>query len=161
MNLADLHKTMGDAGPIGGGAIGFSQEKCKKWSPQIAKESTNYRELLTWALQVDWMKQDISHLTSIYQTDSVVAAAYIRKIYGKSQKLARLSAKTWKKLLKMNAHQIPIVVDQSTIRPADILSRSFSYKNCHLSPTGIQWIQKHFKVQDVFFPFNYKHCFLE
>lgn len=114
--------TMGDAGPLGFAFMGL-QEIAGEWSHEEAKQSTNYRELLTWKRQIERYAEDLSSVVSQYGTDSTNALSYIKRVYGKTPSLARMAADTWKLMEEFEIIQIPVLLSQEEISAADKLSR--------------------------------------
>lgn len=113
---------MGDAGPYSFGcaapilAAGI-------WTVEQTRQSSNWRELKTWQILTQFCAGRIKGLMWVYLTDSVVAAAYINRMLGKSPTLSRIATKTWRILQSMQLTVQARVVDQATIAKADQLSR--------------------------------------
>jgi hypothetical protein len=123
IDLSSLDSTKGDAGPHGYGFEGTSAH-AGIWTEMEAAESTNFRELDVWDRQAEEFIEDLEMVTiSVYETDSMVAAVYINKIYGKVPRLARKAAKRVIYLEDHGTSQMAIVVSQLQIQSSDNLSR--------------------------------------
>jgi hypothetical protein len=123
LDLSSLGSTKGDAGPHGYGFEGNSAH-AGIWTAMEAAESTNFRELDVWDRQAEEFIEDLEMVSlSVYETDSMVAAVYINKIYGKVPRLARKAAKRVIYLEDHGTAQMAIVVSQQQIQSSDNLSR--------------------------------------
>jgi Reverse transcriptase (RNA-dependent DNA polymerase) len=122
LDLSACHVIKGDAGPYGYGICAPNLQIAGKWDANIVPTSTNYRELLTWSIQVQEIQQKPGSV-SIYETDSTVALAYMNKVYGKCATLSRLAKATVLNLLQRGALQVGRLANQVQIAEADQLSR--------------------------------------
>lgn len=138
---------MGDAGPLGFGWHIKKMEKAGLWSALEAAQSTNYRELRTWEEQVIGGIQMLRNTTTSYTTDSTVAHAYMKKIYGKSAMLTRIAARVHKKMEKENIIQWGMVVNQETIAPMDRLSRLSDKTDIALQDRAYQWLTNYLNLK--------------
>jgi hypothetical protein len=137
-----LIETMGDAGPLGFGFEGF-QPIAGVWSLRETLESTNWRELKTWDNQVLYYEEQLSDRVSVYSTDSVSGASYIRKGYGKIPALARMVACVLRFMEPRKIFQFAKVVDQETIKSSDILSRLRDKEEVVTTrPAYVRWTNK-------------------
>jgi hypothetical protein len=115
-------ETKGDAGPLGYGYEGI-YAMAGLWSKEQCFFSTNWRELMTWVYQAEEFHEHLVGKVSVYATDSTVAVRYIKKVYGKSPILSRISAAQTKKMEVLGIIQVPKHVSQEEIKSSDILSR--------------------------------------
>ena len=93
------------------------------WTVEEAQRSPNWREIRTWSLQIYQYHLHLAKKVSVYSTDLVVAACYIRKVYAKTPELSRSAAETVKFMEIYKIIQIPRIVSQEEIKSSDILSR--------------------------------------
>lgn len=139
--------TMGDGGPYGYGIVKGDEKYAGLWSRAMRQESQNYRELMTWRKQLEILQGKLKNKTSIYQTDSAVAMKYINRVYGKSTKLARLAASTWKMMIRNGCTQKAIRINQQQISEADRLSRLREKGDLELHRATYQKIMENWNLQ--------------
>jgi hypothetical protein len=119
-----------DAGPIGWGARWMIRTRGREWngsfgefSQRMKKSSSNARELTTLLFVLrrngkEWRRR-VVHWT----TDSVVAAAYVRRIYGSAPHLSKTSILIHKLLWRWKVRLKIHVVKGEEIQEVDRLSR--------------------------------------
>lgn len=150
--MSKLCEAMGDAGPFGYGFEGFG-DHAGLWTAEQREESSNWRELMTWRFEVLEYKDHLRGTISKYGTDSTNAKAYINKIYGRTPKLARISAQTWKEMEEAGMTQIAILKSQRQIAYSDNLSRLVREDEAVLDQEAFQFVCDRLQVEptvDVF-----------
>jgi hypothetical protein len=143
-NLDQALHTKGDAGPVGFGIEG-PWETAGLWTHSQGQQSTNWRELMTWRYQIFEFVTYLENRLSIYDTDSTTAAAYVRKIYGHTPALARITADTFKFMEQHRIYQLPRVVSQDQIESSDLLSRLATKHDIQLRQTEFDRITQNWK----------------
>jgi hypothetical protein len=144
-SLLEALITKGDAGPVGYGIEG-PWEIAGLWTPSQAAQSSNWRELTTWRMQIIEFAEHLSSRLSIYETDSVTCAAYVKRVYGHAEALARIAADTFKFMEEKKIYQLPRIVSQEDIHSSDVLSRLASIYDLMLDQEEFYRIQAKFRV---------------
>jgi hypothetical protein len=112
----------GDAGPLGYGIVGRKGEQAGTWTNIQAQKSTNHREIEVRAIYNQENIEEMAPL-QIFQTDSSVHEAVAKRIYVKSESLARQTARIVIKLEKHGIRQRVVRISQEEIKRSDELSR--------------------------------------
>lgn len=129
-----------DASHIGWGATYNGKQAQGFWNVRVARQSSNYRELLTVLMALQSFKQTIVNKCIQVLSDNITTVAYLNHMGGPSEALTKIAKAIWAVCLEQGitiiARHLPGVQNVE----ADMLSRLLDKFEWRLNPCLFGWL---------------------